>query len=81
MCSKCNRNNKNTADGFYFNPDNIAEDFIGTFITDPTKSPDGLLDVDPEAYYGCDYLNWRDRENNAKTSKFWTKTAVGNWYS
>ena len=55
--------------------------FEGTFITDPTKSPDGRFDVDPEQYYGCDYLNWRDREENARTSKRWTQTKIGNWYS
>jgi len=67
-------------DGFLFvDPDGNADE--GTWITDPTKSPDGSTDVDPEQFYGCDYLNWRDREENARTTKRWTKTKIGNWYS
>lgn len=55
--------------------------FEGFFVTDPTKSPDGSQDVDPVEFYGCDFLNWRDRAQNARLSKTWTKTAMGNWYS
>ena len=55
--------------------------FEGTWITDPTKSPDGSTNVDPEQFYGCEYLNWRDREENIRTTKRWTKTKIGNWYS
>lgn len=67
-------------DGFLFvDPDGSADE--GTWITDPTKSPDGQFEVDPEKFYGCDYLNWRDREENIRTTKQWTKTKIGNWYS
>ena len=62
-------------DGFLFvDPDGNSDE--GTWITDPTKSPDGRFDVDPEEFYGCDYLNWRDREQNARTTKRWSRITL-----